>query len=81
MLSTREGPGGDRRPPREETPCHVVFQGVSFSYGKKENSVEDISFQLRKGETLGIIGATGCGKSTLMALLMRLYDATGERSS
>ena len=37
--------------------------------------MEDISFQLRKGETLGIIGATGCGKSTLMALLMRLYDA------
>ena len=74
VLSTREDLAVTGAP-REETPCHVVFQGVSFSYGKKENSVEDISFQLRKGETLGIIGATGCGKSTLMALLMRLYDA------
>ena len=74
VLSTREDLAVTVAP-REETPYHVVFQGVSFSYGKKENSVEDISFQLRKGETLGIIGATGCGKSTLMALLMRLYDA------
>lgn len=61
--------------PREETPYHVVFDRVSFSYGKKEPSVEEISFRLRRGETLGIIGATGCGKSTLMSLLMRLYDA------
>ena len=37
--------------------------------------MEDISFRLKPGETLGVIGATGCGKSTLMALLMRLYDA------
>lgn len=58
-----------------ETPYHVVFDHVSFSYSKTEPSVEDISFRLKPGETLGIIGATGCGKSTLMALLMRLYDA------
>ena len=55
-----------------ETPYHVVFDHVSFSYSKTEPSVEDISFRLKPGETLGIIGATGCGKSTLMALLMRL---------
>ncbi len=53
---------------------HVEFQHVTFSYGKKEASVEDISFALKEGETLGIIGATGSGKSTLAALLMRLYD-------
>lgn len=58
-----------------ETPYHVSFDHVSFSYQKKEHNVEDISFHLKQGETLGIIGATGCGKSTLMALLMRLYDA------
>ena len=58
-----------------ESPYHVVFDHVSFSYSKTEPSVEDISFRLKPGETLGIIGATGCGKSTLMALLMRLYDA------
>ena len=60
--------------PREDSPYHVVFDRVSFSYGKTEPSVENISFRLKPGETLGVIGATGCGKSTLMALLMRLYD-------
>ena len=66
-----------RPAPRQDSPYHVVFDHVTFSYGKKEPSVEDISFRLKPGETLGIIGATGCGKSTLMALLMRLYDADG----
>lgn len=41
---------------------------------EKQNTLEDISFALRKGETLGIIGATGSGKSTIIRLLMRLYD-------
>jgi ABC-type multidrug transport system, ATPase and permease components len=53
---------------------HIVFDRVSFSYHKKKNNIHDISFKLRKGETLGILGATGSGKSTLIQLLMRLYD-------
>lgn len=53
---------------------HVVFDHVSFSYSKKEYNLEDISFCLNRGETLGIIGATGSGKSTIVSLLMRLYD-------
>lgn len=58
-----------------ETPYHIEFDHVSFAYEKgKENHLEDISFALKKGETLGIIGATGCGKSTIINLLMRLYD-------
>lgn len=60
--------------PSEETPYHIEFDHVTFSYNKNEPTVEDISFALKPGETLGIIGATGCGKSTIMALLMRLYD-------
>ena len=60
---------------QEKTSYHVEFDHVSFSYRKKEYNVQDISFRLKRGETLGIIGATGCGKSTLMSLLMRLYDA------
>lgn len=60
--------------PPEETPCHIEFDHVTFSYNKNDPTVEDISFALKPGETLGIIGATGCGKSTIMALLMRLYD-------
>lgn len=61
------------REPRQEE-AYLVFDHVSFSYQKKKDNLTDISFQLRKGETLGIIGATGSGKSTVANLLMRLYD-------
>lgn len=52
----------------------IVFDHVSFSYNKKEPNLKDISFTVRKGEMLGIIGSTGSGKSTLASLLMRLMD-------
>lgn len=54
---------------------HISFENVSFSYLGKTNNLTDISFSLKKGETLGIIGATGSGKSTILRLLMRFYDA------
>lgn len=57
---------------REE---EIAFDEVSFSYLGKTDAVSGISFTLKKGETLGIIGATGSGKTTIAALLMRLYDA------
>ena len=53
----------------------VVFEHVNFSYNGKKNNLTDISFRLRRGGTLGIIGATGAGKTTLISLLMRFYDA------
>ena len=53
---------------------HVAFHHVSFSYNKVRNNLEDICFSLNRGETLGIIGATGSGKTTIVNLLMRLYD-------
>ncbi|MBP3657141.1 MAG: ABC transporter ATP-binding protein [Clostridia bacterium] len=55
----------------------IEFDGVSFHYGaSSENALEEISFTLQRGQTLGIIGATGSGKSTLIRLLMRFYDPT-----
>lgn len=54
---------------------HISFENVSFSYLGRENNLTDVSFSLRKGERLGIIGATGSGKSTILRLLMRFYDA------
>ena len=60
-------------PPVEEEP-HVVFDKVSFSYENSKNALLNISFSLPKGGTLGVIGATGSGKTTLTSLLMRVYD-------
>ncbi len=58
-----------------DTSLHVSFENVSFSYLGKSDNLKDISFSLKKGDTLGIIGATGSGKSTILRLLMRFYDA------
>lgn len=65
----------------------ICFDNVDFSYGKGSGRAEDfageerekalsgISFSMKKGESLGIIGPTGCGKSTIVQLLMRFYTA------
>lgn len=53
---------------------HISFEDVSFSYLGKRDDLSHISFSVKKGETLGIIGATGSGKSTLLRLLLRFYD-------
>lgn len=54
----------------------ICFEHVTFSYLKKgEANIKDLSFRIRKGETLGIIGEIGSGKSTIVNLMMRMYDA------
>ncbi|MBE6615466.1 MAG: ABC transporter ATP-binding protein [Ruminococcaceae bacterium] len=52
----------------------IVFENVSFSYNGVKDNLSDISFSMEKGQTLGIIGPTGSGKTTLISLLMRQYD-------
>jgi ATP-binding cassette subfamily B protein len=55
----------------------IEFKNVSFRYNKNsENVLENISFKAKEGETIGIIGSTGCGKSSLVSLIPRLYDVT-----
>lgn len=56
----------------------IEFKDVSFKYieSNKEYVLSNINFKLKKGETLGIIGPTGCGKTTIINLLMRFYDVT-----
>lgn len=58
------------------SPYHIEFRNVSFSYNKKINNINKINFKIKHGESLGIIGATGSGKTTLIKLLMRFYDVT-----
>ncbi|MBO5415212.1 MAG: ABC transporter ATP-binding protein [Clostridia bacterium] len=56
----------------------VEFKNVSFTYPEaQEEAISNISFRIEKGQTLAIIGATGCGKTTLISLIARFYDATG----
>lgn len=53
---------------------YLVFDNVRFSYGGNKATLRDISFSLPRGASLGIIGATGSGKTTIVNLLMRFYD-------
>jgi ATP-binding cassette subfamily B protein len=57
-----------------KTDDHITFENVSFSYNRIETNLDNLSFSLGRGQTLGIIGATGSGKSTLISLLVRFYD-------
>ena len=59
---------------QEENAPHIEFRTVTFSYSGVGTNVENLSFKLQHGQTLGILGATGSGKSTVLNLLMRLYD-------
>lgn len=65
--------GEEQDAPEEHEIC---FEHVTFSYLKKgEANIKDLSFRIKKGETLGIIGEIGSGKSTIINLMMRMYDA------
>ena len=57
----------------DENAPHIRWENVSFSYNKCRDNLKDISFSLRRGQTLGVIGATGSGKSTLVSLMLRFY--------
>ncbi len=63
-------------PKTDSSAPFIAFDNVNFSYAGEENSLENISFTLNKGETLGIIGGTGSGKTTLAHLLCRFYDVS-----
>ncbi len=65
---------------------YIVFDNVSFRYGEENDvhkdiqpALSNIGFRMKKGGTLGIIGATGCGKTTIINLLMRFYDVSEGR--
>ena len=59
--------------------CNVLFDHVDFSYDGKQQVLRDISFQVKKGETLALVGHTGSGKSSIMNLLYRFYDPQNGR--
>lgn len=71
-------PGATEMPPALG---EIVFDDVSFAYGRKTGGVDGISLRIRPGERIGVVGASGAGKSTLVALLLRLYDTENGTAS
>jgi ATP-binding cassette subfamily B protein len=57
----------------------ITFEGVSFAYDRRRPVLDDLSFSVRSGARVGIAGATGAGKTTLVSLLNRFYDPTRGR--
>lgn len=55
----------------------IEFENVSFSYEKGQTTLDDISFHIRKGESVGLIGANGAGKSTIMKIMLGLLPYEG----
>ena len=77
ILEERPAQAVAAHPPEFRPEGAVAFEGVSFAYaGTRRNALDHISFSVQPGETLGIIGPTGSGKSTLVSLVPRFYDAT-----
>ena len=60
--------------PDKESDYYIEFDNVSFSYLGKKDNISNLSFGIKYNETLGIIGNTGAGKSTILLLLLRFYD-------
>jgi ATP-binding cassette subfamily B protein len=58
---------------------HIVFDHVWFAYNGTDYVLKDVSFEVRPGERVGVVGATGAGKSTIINLLLRFYDVTRGR--
>ena len=66
--------------PREDCPYKVVFDQVGMAYNEGgDEAISDVNLKVKKGETIGVIGGTGSGKSTLVNLIPRFYDVTRGR--
>lgn len=66
----------DRGLPAKQSVTALAFQGVGFSYDGQTAALENISLEVRRGETLALVGHNGAGKTTIIKLLLRLYDPT-----
>jgi ATP-binding cassette subfamily B multidrug efflux pump len=84
-VAIEAGPGSrasgleERREPQVPRPGTIRFEHVTFAYVDGEPVLKDVSFEVRPGQRVGIVGATGSGKTTIMNLLLRFYDVQGGR--
>ncbi len=79
ILEERSEVGDIESPKEPEIRGHIVLENVSFGYNAYDPVLHDVSLEIRPGEMVGIVGHSGCGKTTLVNLIMRLYDPTRGR--
>ena len=81
--STNKLPGIPATPHTDLTEAEpfkeIRFEGVSFGYVENETILKDVSFSIRAGETVAVVGPTGAGKTSLINLVLRFYDPTSGR--
>ena len=76
LLQTESAVEDGERPLAASSTPAVAFDRVSFAYHSEANALDDVSFRLEPGTTLGLLGRTGSGKTTMARLLLRFYDPT-----
>ncbi|MDR1130873.1 MAG: ABC transporter ATP-binding protein/permease [Oscillospiraceae bacterium] len=74
---TPESPDAANAAVLENISGHVELDGVEFSYSPGKKLIRDLSLQVRPGQRIALVGPTGCGKTTVINLLMRFYDVAG----
>lgn len=62
--------------PLQITNCEIEFKDVAFGYGPDRQIIHDVSFKVKPGQSIALVGETGSGKSTILKLLYRFYDVT-----
>lgn len=79
LLDTPVAVVSPAQPKRPEWRGHVTFEHVWFAYDGENHVLRDVSFEVQPGQRVGIVGATGAGKSTIINLLLRYYDVSRGR--
>ncbi len=75
-IYTAQGEAEDYQGDTYKTDSHILFNDVSFSYLGIKDNLQNLSFEIARGGSLGILGSTGSGKTTAISLLLRLYKAS-----